>query len=102
MQPVMTWPEGNGRIIAHLQEQLRPCLRHSHGVYRLLPDPQDAPSIQLHGHNVETQRPFRLRARRVIVAARAVRCVAPVRLAEPNGRGAVVLVVLDHIESASR
>jgi hypothetical protein len=68
-QPFITWPEGNGRIIAHLASHAGERIRTRMAVTQISPVvSHDGESVELICYDVHTQAVSGLRARRVIYA----------------------------------
>ncbi len=87
-QPVITWPQGNGRIVDYLTSQLGAAVRCSHAVHRIAPHnepPQPARAI-VSARDVANHRNVRWRADQVIFAA--PQFVAPHIIQQWQGRSA--------------
>ena len=65
-QGVITWPEGNGRIVNHLAKSCGDRLLSNHAVTEIASDPSGAVVTAL---DIETNRTVRFRAKRVVFAA---------------------------------
>jgi hypothetical protein len=65
-RPVLTWPEGNGFLVNHLQERCRDQVRTGVAVTRLLP--AEDGTVQVLAWSVADRRPLGFQARRVIHA----------------------------------
>ena len=69
-QPFITWPEGNGRIIAHLADQAGPRLKTGFAVTQIRPpSTSDGGPIEVIGLNTATQEVSGFKAPHVIFAA---------------------------------
>lgn len=66
-QPVITWPEGNGRIVQHLANQCGNRLMHDQGVVEIRQDGSTS-AVNLTVHDIVAQRSRIVRAERVIFA----------------------------------
>jgi phytoene dehydrogenase-like protein len=80
----LTWPEGNGRLVAELQRALAPGQLSTQRLVHTV-EPVEG-GVAVHGVEAGTQAPFGLLARRVVVAAPrfvAARLYAPWRSAPP-------------------
>jgi hypothetical protein len=67
-QPLLTWPEGNGRLVRHLADRVRSQLRTSVVVTELIPN-REASSVDVTGWDVKRNQPVGWRASHVIFAA---------------------------------
>ena len=84
-QPLMTWPEGNGRIVAHLASEAGTRLKTGMAVTRIMPI-QDA--LEVLAFDTASEQPLGFRAKSVIFAA--PQFLAPRLIdgfAERTGRG---------------
>lgn len=86
-QPLVTWPEGNGRIVKHLYGRTAPRVMLGTAVCDVRPAGEGAASrVEVVALDLATGRPFGLRARRVIFAAPRYlvsRVIAPFRRDPP-------------------
>ena len=87
-QPLLTWPEGNGRIIRHLREAVADGIRTGLTVYDIAPaEHQGQPVLEVRALTGDDGPPVGLRADRVIFAAPrfvARHVIAPWRKAPPS------------------
>lgn len=65
-QPLMTWPQGNGRIVEHLASQAETRLKTGVAVTKIKPN-QD--TLEVLGFNTAAEQPIGFRAKSVIFAA---------------------------------
>ena len=68
-QPLITWPEGNGRIVDYLARSLRRRLRTGQAVLEIIPPSDASPKTSVVVMDVETGKVQGIRADRVIFAA---------------------------------
>jgi hypothetical protein len=67
-QPVITWPQGNGRIVAHLNQSVGERLRLGHAVVTVTTGDASEPA-QVTAWDTQNERLLRYRAERVIFPA---------------------------------
>lgn len=69
-QPLITWPEGNGRIISYLADQIGPRLQTGIAVTQITPvSKSDGDRVEVTCFNTQTEAVTGLQARHVIFAA---------------------------------
>jgi hypothetical protein len=66
-QPLITWPEGNGRLVAHLHERARPRVRLGFAAADIAPTEDGGVEVVALGY--DGRETLGLRARRVVFAA---------------------------------
>lgn len=92
-QPLVTWPEGNGRLVAHLAASAGERLALGHAVVDVRPVEAAARALEVVAFDVASDRPVGFRCDRVIMAAPRYlvpRIVAPLRDAPPAYAGEFV------------
>ncbi len=67
-QAIITWPEGNGRIVQHLASRCGRRLRTGHGVTEIKQDSEKS-FVEVVAMDIATNRPRTFRSKRVIFAA---------------------------------
>lgn len=65
-QPLLTWPDGNGRLVAHLSEKVRDRLRAGHSVLRIETRDNEPAKVFIAGEDGSLRG---MRAKQVIYAA---------------------------------
>lgn len=83
----LSWPEGNGRLIAQLARAVEPSRLTRNTLVHTLEPVADSTDWYAHALDAKTKAPLRLRARQVVLAAPrfiASRLVAPWRIARPS------------------
>ena len=67
-QEIMTWPEGNARIVHHLAECAKLQVRTGKAVFNVVPD-SSGKSVTVSGCDAKTDSPFSIRSQHVVIAA---------------------------------
>lgn len=69
-QPLLTWPEGNGRLVQHLYDQVRAHVQLGKATLEIVPVADtENPQVEVLAVDVATKQPRGWRARRVIYCA---------------------------------
>jgi hypothetical protein len=68
-QPLITWPEGNGRLVSHLYGKVRAKARLGLAVAEIIPANDERSGVEVIAVDHEAQQAFGFRADRVIFAA---------------------------------